>query len=598
MAMEATSRRILLLFVLTYINLMTVEGNPPPEKKPHIILIMADDLGWNDVSYHGSDQIPTPNLDSLAYDGVILNNHYSQALCTPSRSALMTGRYPIHTGMQHRVILPSEPWGLPLSERLLSQDLKSLGYATHIVGKWHLGFHRKEYTPTYRGFDSHYGFWSGYQDYYTHQAQGTYFFNQLFPILKIEPYQGLDMRRGLEVDSATIGLYSTDLFTDEATSIISAHGGNPENSQKPLFLYVAFSAPHAGNSDDPLQAPGESIDKFQYIADHERRKYAAMVSKLDEAVGRLVKSLEDAGMLEDSIIAFLSDNGGQTEGINMNKGSNYPLKGEKISPWEGGVRTNAFVWSPRIKSPGRISNQLMHISDWMPTLFSAAGGDQQTLRAASRPRLDGYDMSGVIFDTVVATTPLRPPAHEYQPRSEVLINIDDLDGYAAIRIGNYKLVDGTTAFGMQDHWVGDSGRDDKGIPAYSVSTLTASMAGQALQRRSPTALDEQNVLRLRGLATVDCHSQWPPKDYAVPKIFPPCLPLLKACLFDVAHDPCEMRNLCLTLPDVAVSLRGRLEKLRVTAVPPNNRKSDPRADPKRWNGVWTNWNDYLRPSSG
>ncbi|PSN49058.1 hypothetical protein C0J52_10594 [Blattella germanica] len=205
--------------------------------------------GWNDVSFHGSAQIPTPNIDALAYNGIILNSHYVPALCTPSRSSLMTGKYPTHTGMQHLVILAPEPWGLPLKERLMPQHLKEAGYATHAVGKWHLGFHRKEYTPTYRGFDTHYGY---------------------------------DMRRNMSIDWDARGKYSTDLFTDEAVNIINTH-----NSEKgPLFLYLAHLAPHTGNPEEPFQAPDEEIAKFAHIEDPERRMYAGMdVRKLGNIDG-------------------------------------------------------------------------------------------------------------------------------------------------------------------------------------------------------------------------------------------------------------------------------------------------------------------------
>ncbi|GFT08315.1 arylsulfatase B [Trichonephila clavipes] len=139
--------------------------------KPNIILLVADDLGFNDVGVHGSTQIPTPNLNALAQNGVLLNNYYVCPVCSPSRGALMTGLYPIHTGTQHDVIFVDQPWGLPLTHTLLPQHLRKLGYATHAVGKWHLGFFRKEYTPVYRGFDSHYGYWGGKEDYYDHTQQ-------------------------------------------------------------------------------------------------------------------------------------------------------------------------------------------------------------------------------------------------------------------------------------------------------------------------------------------------------------------------------------------------------------------------------------------
>ncbi|GFT08316.1 arylsulfatase B [Trichonephila clavipes] len=139
--------------------------------KPNIILLVADDLGFNDVGVHGSTQIPTPNLNALAQNGVLLNNYYVCPVCSPSRGALMTGLYPIHTGLQRGPIPSSQPYGLPLKHIIMPQWFKKLNYATHAIGKWHLGFFRKEYTPVYRGFDSHYGYWGGKEDYYDHTQQ-------------------------------------------------------------------------------------------------------------------------------------------------------------------------------------------------------------------------------------------------------------------------------------------------------------------------------------------------------------------------------------------------------------------------------------------
>ncbi|CAD1479720.1 unnamed protein product, partial [Heterotrigona itama] len=214
--------------------------------------------GWNDVSFHGSDQIPTPNIDALAYNGIILNNHYVPALCTPSRSSLMTGKNPIHLGMQHSVLFPAEPRGLPLSEKLLPEYLKEIGYRTHAVGKWHLGYFRKEYTPTYRGFESHFGYWNGLQDYYTHITQE--------PDPQYSEYKGFDMRRNLTVAWDTAGKYATDIFTNEAVRLINDH-----DTSRPMFLYLAHLAPHKGNEDQPFRAPIEEIAKFSYILDLKRR---------------------------------------------------------------------------------------------------------------------------------------------------------------------------------------------------------------------------------------------------------------------------------------------------------------------------------------
>nr|CAD7586143.1 unnamed protein product [Timema genevievae] len=239
----------------------------------------------------------------------------------------------------------------------MPEFLKEAGYSTHAVGKWHLGFFRKEYTPTYRGFDSHYGYWNGYQDYYDHSMLAT-----------LVPYKGYDMRRDLDLDYSNQGRYSTDLFTDEAVRLIQTH-----DSRRPMFLYLSHLAPHAGNEDDPFQAPDEEVAKFPHIDDPERRVYAAMVSRLDQSVGEVVTALRTKGMLDNSIIVFMSDNGAPTFGVHSNRGSNWPLRGMKESPWEGGVRGVAAVWSPLLAKTQRVSNQMMHMSDWLPTLYSAAG---------------------------------------------------------------------------------------------------------------------------------------------------------------------------------------------------------------------------------
>nr|CAD7413544.1 unnamed protein product [Timema poppensis] len=339
--------------------------------RPHIIFIVADDMGWNDVSFHGSDQIPTPNIDALAFNGVILNSQYAQPVCTPSRAALMTGKYPIHTGMQGYPLLGAEPRGLPPG-KLLPEYLRELGYTNRAIGKWHLGFYKRELTPTYRGFDSHLGYWTGFVSYYDYILQDKYTDGE---------FSGFDLRRNLTLARDLVGQYATDVFTDEAVRIISTH-----RETEPLFLYLAHLAPHAGNRGKLLEAPQEVVNKFDYIADPNRRTYAgeglqknknntrrAMVSKLDDSVGRVTEALQRRGMLGDSVIVFMSDNGGSTIGDFPNWGSNYPLRGLKDTLWEGGVRVPGFIWSPLLQQTPRVSNQVMHITDWLPTLYTAAG---------------------------------------------------------------------------------------------------------------------------------------------------------------------------------------------------------------------------------
>lgn len=273
----------------------------------------------------------------------------------------MTGKYPIHTGMQHTVLFGAEPRGLPLTEKILPEFLKDLGYTNRLVGKWHLGSYTKEYTPTYRGFDSHLGYWTGHQDYYDHTAVEN-------------PGWGFDMRRNMDLAYDLHGQYSTDVFTNEAVKIIQNH-----NITKPLFLYLAHVAVHSANPYNPLPAPDETVEKFLNIPNYKRQRFAAVLSKLDDSVGAVVEALSKKQMLENSIIIFSTDNGGAAAGFNINAASNYPLRGVKNTLWEGGVRGAGLLWSPLIKQPQRVSQQFMHISDWLPTLLSAAGGNSRYL---------------------------------------------------------------------------------------------------------------------------------------------------------------------------------------------------------------------------
>nr|CAD7200791.1 unnamed protein product [Timema douglasi] len=541
---------------------------------PHIVVIIADDLGWNDVGFHGSDQIPTPNIDALAYHGVILNRHYTMPTCTPSRTAFLTGKYPIRTGMQGFPIKAGEPRGIPLEERLLPERLAQLGYSTHLVGKWHVGSHRVDYTPTRRGFASHFGYWNGYIGYFDHNIQqgdgivifhhgrnyslkGLFFLpisyysspvaslvltdssqltsdsqhlahegspgpqnihkvqrregrrgnsgkkqetweNNLMGGLdpvgeaagaslgkivgcrqgnadisyrernflpriaegrgdteigrgcgethengwrnikreggsekkraghgtglprfddrhitcnedekrahthihmhsgwaerqpegshgELEPrpdeaglrpwlgalapqlhrlppgssvssggphrtvfdasvdkcggggggvvianapydreFRGLDLHRDLDPALENRGQYATDVFTREAVDIILSH-----DKARPLYLQVAHLAVHSGNDTLRLEVPDVDANerRFSYITNPRRRLFAGMLARLDESVGKIVEAMAERGILDNSILVFLSDNGAQTFGLHTNEGSNWPLRG-------------------------------------------------------------------------------------------------------------------------------------------------------------------------------------------------------------------------------------------------------------------------------
>jgi arylsulfatase A-like enzyme len=373
--------------------------------RPNIVLIVADDLGWKDVGFHGSD-IRTPRIDSLVSGGAELAQFYTLPLCTPSRAALLTGRYPFRYGLQTGVIPTSQKYGLPTDERLLSQALKDAGYETAIVGKWHLGHGEAKYWPRQRGFDHQYGPLIGEIDYFTHQVEGI-----------VDWYR--DDERVVEEG------YSTTLLGNEAVARIEAH-----DTGKPLFLYLAFNAAHT-----PYQAPQEYLDRYQAIADPSRRAYAGSITAMDDQIGRVLDALEKKHMRADTLIVFMSDNGGTRNALfsgavaDVSKiripCDNGPYREGKGSNYEGGTRVVALAnWPGRIGAGGKVEG-MMHAVDWFPTLVSLAGGRPDAGKA-----LDGLDM----WPTIAEGKP--------SSRTEVIYNIEPFR--AAVRRGDWKLVWRTT----------------------------------------------------------------------------------------------------------------------------------------------------------
>ncbi|GIY99858.1 arylsulfatase B [Caerostris extrusa] len=312
-------------------------------------MIYADDLGWNDVSFHGSPQIPTPNIDALALNGLTLQNYYGEWLCTPSRAALLTGKYPIRNGLQHCIILGGEATGLPLNQVILPQHLKKFGYKTHMIGKQDsLSFlvaswiSNQNYTPTYRGFDSFLGYWNGVIDPFDH----TYYESHI-KIPNRKGFYGLDFHNGTTPMPSAQSRYVTHVFTEAAEDIIKNH-----DVSQPLFLYLAQFAVHGY----PLmQAPSEDISKFKYIDNIGRRIHAATVSVMDQSVGSVFEALHKKDMLENTIFLFVSDNGALIDPDIGGFGSNYPLRGNKYTQWEGGIHVPAVIWSPFVEA-GQATN--------------------------------------------------------------------------------------------------------------------------------------------------------------------------------------------------------------------------------------------------
>lgn len=320
------------------------------ETKPNIVFILADDLGWRDVGYHGSD-IQTPNIDKLAQSGAQLEQFYSQQICTPSRAALMTGRYPLRYGLQMAVIPSAGKYGLATDEWLLPQALKQAGYQTAIVGKWHLGHFDRKYWPSQRGFDYSYGPLIGEIDHFKHESHGV-----------TDWYRGNKMVKEPG--------YDTQLFGADAVRVINAH-----DTKSPLFLYLAFTAPHT-----PYQAPQNYLDMYKGIADPLRRAYAAQITAMDNEIGKVIDALDMRSMRQNTLIFFVSDNGGTRSNLFVGEAevkgelppNNGPYRDGKGSVYEGGTRVVALAnWPGRIK-PGAI-NEMMHMVDIYPTLAGLAG---------------------------------------------------------------------------------------------------------------------------------------------------------------------------------------------------------------------------------
>lgn len=394
-------RRILpFLFLLSLTAVCSAEEPAAPAgKKPNILYIVSDDLGWKDVGFHGSD-IKTPNLDRLAETGAQLEQFYAQPLCTPSRAALLTGRYPLRYGLQTIVILGGHTYGLPTDEWILPQALKDDGYKTAIIGKWHLGHADRKFWPKQRGFDYQYGPMLGEIDYYTHKEHGV-----------------LDWYRdNKKVDEPG---YVTELLGKDAVKLIDAH-----DPKTPLFMYLAFTAPHA-----PYQAPQEYIDRYKNIEEPTRRIYAAMITSMDDQIGNVLNALQRRGMRENTLVIFQSDNGGNRSAtfageIDVSKlklpSDNGPYREGKGTLYEGGTRVVALAnWPGHIK-PGKV-DQPIHVVDMYPTLAGIAGAS-----TAKAKQLDGLN----VWDSISSGSA--------SPRSEIVYNVEPFRG--SIRQGEWKLI--------------------------------------------------------------------------------------------------------------------------------------------------------------
>ena len=365
-------------------------GDEPPPR-PNIVVFLSDDLPWGQPGFNGGTEVASPSLDRIAREGVRLTDFYAQPQCSPTRAALLTGRYPWKNGMELRPDGQSAN-GLLLDERTLAQALRDAGYATWIVGKWHLGQWRHEHLPLQRGFDHHYGHYSAQIDSFTHQRG---------PVLDWH-------RNGRPVVESG---YSTFLLANEAVRLIERHDGS-----RPFFLYLPFNAVH-----EPVAAPKEYFRPFE---DSPNGMFKAMFKAMDVGIGRVLGALEDTGVLDETLVVFLNDNGGR-----ISDGGNVPYREGKASFLEGGVRVPAAMRWPAEIEAGSERDALLHVVDLFPTFAGLAGADTD----AGLP-LDGLDA----WDAIAGDAP--------SPRTEIVFS------RGVIRVGDWKLIErnqvsalGTTA---------------------------------------------------------------------------------------------------------------------------------------------------------
>ena len=383
--------------------------------KPNIVFMLVDDWGWANVGYHRSRRSYTPNIDSLVKEGLQLDQHYVYNRCAPSRSAFLTGRLPIHVNDAKKVKIsaynPNDPvsgfQGVPHNMTMISAKMKEAGYATHQVGKWHVGFATPDHTPKGRGFDTSFGYFNAANDYYKKTIYSC----------KNTPIKDLWDTDKPASDNTGEEHYEEALFKDRLLSVITDH-----DPSEPFFLYYA---PHIVHG--PYQVPEKYLKKFDFIRNELRQVYRAMVNYLDDVVGELVQALKTKGMWDNTLFVVSSDNGGPiSNGAGAN---NYPLKGGKHSDWQGGVRVNTFASGGYLPDDmrGKKTEGYIHIADWYATFCALAGVDPTDTQAAkaSLPPIDSLNM-----------WPLISGQNSTSPRVDIPISMTTLIS------GNYKILMG------------------------------------------------------------------------------------------------------------------------------------------------------------
>ncbi|MDE0350594.1 MAG: sulfatase-like hydrolase/transferase [Gammaproteobacteria bacterium] len=426
----------------------SVDGDDAP---PNIVVFLSDDMGWGQPGFNGGDEVETPNIDRIAEEGTKLIQFYVAPVCTATRGALLTGRYSWKNGTGVRFNARTS-MGMRVDERTMAEALRDAGYATWLVGKWHLGQWQRKHLPLQRGFDHHYGLYGAEIDSFSH-------------------HRGRD--RDLALDWHRNGRpvveagYSTLLLAEEAVQLIDRHGPSD-----PFFLFLAFNAVH-----NPNDAPQEYIDRYSHL-DNPRQR--AQLAVMDVAIGQVMDALEAKGVLDDTLVMFLNDNGGTSTA-----GWNAPYRGKKSEYHEGGIRVPAVLrWPGRI-APGSESAALLHAVDLFPTFAGLAGAD-----AGAGLALDGADAWAAIADGAAS------------PRDEVVHSLD------VIRKGDWKFIEeGIDYYG----WTTDAPElYDIAADPYEQTNLASSETAKVAELRARLADHAQSA---RDAETSENIPDYPPVVY-------------------------------------------------------------------------------------
>ncbi|KAH9257805.1 hypothetical protein BASA81_003823 [Batrachochytrium salamandrivorans] len=493
--------------------------------RPHLVVLVADDFGYGNLGYHRADantnkEVITPNLDSLASEGVKLERFYTYHICSPSRSSLQSGRLPVHVNTENiepTTANPRDPLsgyaGIPRNMTCIAEKLKQLaGYRTVFTGKWDAGMATPRHTPRGRGYDEFFGYFHHANDYWTAGLPIT-----STGAVDLCANRFLDLWKN---DGPAVGLagtaYEEELFENHTIEVIQSHQGNPN----PLFLMHSFHLVHT-----PLQVPQAWQDKFSFIEHKNRRKYAAMVSYMDASVGRIVDALKRGGLYDNTLVLFFSDNGGPI--YNPGSASNHPLRGGKYSEFEGGVRTNAFA-SGGIIPPaqrGQTSHDLIHVADVYASLIRVAMFDLKT------PFRQSSELAKLVLDEEAQRVGL-PPVDSQNTLWGAIISSNQETTRQEVHLsekglisGRYKVLLGDQPMNM---WQGEQYPNATGY--------------------QPSFLQTSKTLR-----SLHCHA---------------------GCLFNIFEDPTEHHELSAAFPELKNTMVARLRELNKSVFRPNRGRED------------------------